>query len=407
MPNLGNLNGDDAAKLIRSSSASLLREWKKRCKVEVPTARNESKYSLENSMPKFLERLAKTLELSLTADRPEVNSAIERELGEERADLSDYTLDQVIYEYQVLREVLVQHLEAEHPLRVSVRAILHAFIDIGVRKSAVRFADAGREALREVELKLASEKAKLDLIYKDQSVLVADLQAEREIRGRFVGALTHDLRTPMTAARMNAQLLQRKAAPSPMIDTLTGRIVRSMDRADRMIHDLLDANSIKAGAGIPILVEECRLDEVLDSGLQELVEAHGPRFNLRNDAEKVSGFWDSSGLRRILDNLSGNAIKYGRPQGPITIALSRIDGDVELAVHNEGNPISAEDQKSLFDFYRRTESAQSSGQKGWGIGLTLVKGIAEAHGGSTRVESDSARGTTFYVRLPLDARPTH
>ncbi|MGZ3790455.1 MAG: sensor histidine kinase, partial [Bacteriovorax sp.] len=88
----------------------------------------------------------------------------------------------------------------------------------------------------------------------------------------------------------------------------------------------------------------------------------------------------------------------------VTIAMSADDHWAEISVHNEGEPISLEEQKYLFNQYSRTKSAVGSGQIGWGIGLSLVKGLAEAHGGTVRIESDSQSGTTFIVRLSLDAR---
>jgi signal transduction histidine kinase len=74
-------------------------------------------------------------------------------------------------------------------------------------------------------------------------------------------------------------------------------------------------------------------------------------------------------------------------------------------VHNWGNPISAEDQKRLFRPFSRTQGARASGQKGWGLGLTLVQGCAVAHGGRVDVQSTPEGGTTFTLDLPLDARP--
>jgi signal transduction histidine kinase len=84
----------------------------------------------------------------------------------------------------------------------------------------------------------------------------------------------------------------------------------------------------------------------------------------------------------------------------VTVTLSQQGEQVELAVHNLGRPIPEEEQAILFQHFTRTKSAETSGKKGWGIGLTLVKGVAEAHGGSVQVESTPAHGTTFRVRLP-------
>ena len=92
-------------------------------------------------------------------------------------------------------------------------------------------------------------------------------------------------------------------------------------------------------------------------------------------------------------------------RNPVTITVERTDGGVEASVHNHGSLLSREDQAHLFEPFARTRSAQTGSARGWGLGLTLVHGCAEAHGGRVRVDSDAETGTTFTLELPLDARP--
>jgi signal transduction histidine kinase len=106
----------------------------------------------------------------------------------------------------------------------------------------------------------------------------------------------------------------------------------------------------------------------------------------------------------MLENLTGNAVKYGAKSSPIRVVAIRKENWVELSVNNAGKKIPEAELKALFQQYHRTEEATKSGQKGWGIGLTLVQGFAEAHGGSVSVTSTSKAGTTFTIRLPLDCR---
>jgi len=115
--------------------------------------------------------------------------------------------------------------------------------------------------------------------------------------------------------------------------------------------------------------------------LENLATVHGERFSLQGE-ERLQGNWDAQAFRRLLENLCNNAIKYGDPTGRVTVTLKDGGDQAELAVHNGGTPISPEDQTRLFEHFARTKSAEASGKKGWGIGLTLVKGVAEAHGGS-------------------------
>jgi PAS domain S-box-containing protein len=242
------------------------------------------------------------------------------------------------------------------------------------------------------------------LAREEAETTLAQLRLERELREQFVSALSHDLRTPLTAAKMSAQLIPRQPHLPDKVYSLAARVRQNIDRADQMITDLLDANRIRAGQGLPIDVAPCELRQVVAAALEELSTVHGERFVLRGD-ERLEGHWDGRALRRLIENLCGNAIKYGDATRPVTVSLTREGGQTEIAVHNWGNPIPPEEQERLFHYFARAKSAQASGKKGWGIGLTLVKGVAEAHGGSVRVESTAEKGTTFRVRLPHPAQP--
>ena len=234
-----------------------------------------------------------------------------------------------------------------------------------------------------------------------QKLLITKLEEERNIRARFVSALTHDLRTPLTA-----QVLIKQSGNDEAIGAGLPRIVGYVNRIDQMICDILDADRITAGEGIPIAAAKCVLGDLIASALNDLNRIYGNRFQVQIDTGCLGGYWDVSGLRRILENLATNAVKYGKPGTPITVRAICSTDWIELSVHNEidGAPLSAEDKIRIFSPYGRTDSAIAGQQKGWGIGLNLVKGIAEAHSGTLRVESSGEHGTIFYVRLPLDAR---
>jgi signal transduction histidine kinase len=233
---------------------------------------------------------------------------------------------------------------------------------------------------------------------------VDSLEKEREFREIFIAALTHDLRTPLAVVKLATQVLQKKIDVDKNIKDLILRMLGSIDHADYMIRDLLDVNRIRAGEWVDISVEECRLDLIIDHTVSELSKIYENRLLFLNEAYEVNGFWDKLAIRRLVENLVTNAIKYGRSESFVTIKLSSVPSGVEISVHNEGNPIAPEEQKLLFSNYKRSQSAIDSGVKGWGIGLALVKGLAEAHQGKVRVESHAEFGTTFTIELPLDSR---
>jgi signal transduction histidine kinase len=234
----------------------------------------------------------------------------------------------------------------------------------------------------------------------DQKIANMNLEKERELRETFVSTLTHDLRTPLTAAKMSAQILMRKTDDPETSTRIASRIASNLDRIDHMIRDLLDANLIKAGEKIPLDIKECDIAHVIKLTLEELTTIHGSRFILHS-VDSIVGKWSCDGVRRILENLCSNAIKYGAVESPVTVSLSQSPTKITLTVQNSGNPIALQDQNTLFEPFRRTSAAQKGLQKGWGLGLTLVRGLVEAHDGTVSVESNPGDGTLFKVELPL------
>ncbi len=229
---------------------------------------------------------------------------------------------------------------------------------------------------------------------------VGRLEQERELRERFVSTLSHDLRTPLTSAKLSAQLLTQKSVGPATLPKLSERIVKSINRADRMIQDLLDANRIRAGEPLPLTFEEFDLAELARVTLDELDAGIGGRFVLQAKTA-VRGQWNADGMRRVIENLASNAVKYGASDQPITVSVTVESSQAWITVANSGNPISKEDQSTLFEQFRRAPTAERGPQKGWGLGLTPVRGIVEAHGGRVTVESNPSIGTRFHVALPM------
>lgn len=169
-----------------------------------------------------------------------------------------------------------------------------------------------------------------------------------------------------------------------------------------MVRDLLDANRIHAGKRLPLKLAECDLAAIARAVDEELAAIHGKRFVVEGDAE-VRGVWSEADLHRALWNLALNGVKYGATDRPITITIRATVEGANASVHNEGAPISVEQQEQLFQPFSRAHSSVMGGPRGWGLGLTLVHGCAEAHGGRVRVTSDDANGTTFTIELPRES----
>ncbi|MEO5969661.1 MAG: HAMP domain-containing sensor histidine kinase [Bdellovibrionia bacterium] len=220
---------------------------------------------------------------------------------------------------------------------------------------------------------------------------------------QFICSLTHDLRSPLTAARVSAQLIKKNLVEEAKILNLIGRIITNIDRADHLIQGLLDINSLTAGHRLRVVIAYCDLASLLRESQMDFQMMHGDRCRFVSP-ETLIGYWSPYDLKRILENLVGNAVKYGDKDSLITIKLRDLGDQIEISVHNRGNPIPVDQQSLLFEPFQRLQSSDHLGTKGWGLGLAIVREITEAHHGSIRLESTFDTGTTFTVTLPKDCR---
>ncbi len=327
---------------------------------------------MRDSLPEYLGQLVDAL--STTIDRTDARIKADRVdsirvgslHGSDRAGSLNYSMNQLIYEYHILRQVICDVMEEEAILSPAEREIIVASIEQAVNDAATQYS----ETLREIQERLSN-------------------------------TIAHDLRGPLTAAKSSAQLIMRRPDNVDHCMRNAALISLNMDRLDSMIHDLLDASKVKAGQRLNLDVKECDLDLIARQVADEGSLSYGNRFQIHSTG-KCLGYWDENGIRRVIENLSTNAVKYSSPNTPITICIQRVENSVKLSVHNRGAPILKEDQVILFQQFRRI---RSKGNKiGWGLGLVIVKGMVEAHRGSIHVESNEEKGTTFTIELPIDSR---
>ena len=224
-----------------------------------------------------------------------------------------------------------------------------------------------------------------------------------EMREKFISTLAHDLRNPLSAAKTSAQMILRVTDKAEKVKDLSSKIVNTIDRADHLISDLLDSNLVRMGKALPVVMDKANLKKIIQDSADEVSTVYGDRIEYRGPLE-VWGYWDSSLLQRAISNLLINAAKYGEAKRNITIMVNEINSWVNVSVHNFGEAISTEDQKHIFDRFYQKNDFQKSREKGWGIGLYLVKGAVEAHGGSVCLDSNQQMGTTFTICIPKDCR---
>jgi len=225
-----------------------------------------------------------------------------------------------------------------------------------------------------------------------------------ESRELFLAMLGHDLRAPLHAMMLSAQVLAQGGQLNEENTQIAARMNGFGHVMNRMIHDLLDFTRTRLGAGIPVDVAPVDLRSLCEEVLDECRAAHGGR-TLRFDARgNLEGSWDAARLRQVLSNLVGNAIEHGDESGAIELVAKGEGSTILLTVTNQGLAIPASALPTLFDPFVRAAAMSHPKQRrsGIGLGLYIAREIVIAHRGSISVASTDATGTVFTVSLPRE-----
>lgn len=363
---------DFVAQKLRECIPEIINLWEERVISEVEAARLQKKLALRNSLKASLEQLAVELSDNHRSQNQiksgkTLSTDIGKQHGKNRAESIQYTIDQLIYEYHVLRQVTCEIMERENLLTPKIQDIIITYIEEAVNHAATEFS-----------------------------------KTLKDIQDQLSRTLAHDLRNPIAVAQASAELILRKPDDKNNCIDKAGRILNSMERIDKMIRDLLDTTRIKAGEKITIEFKECDIDWIIrDVAYEKNLKTSGKVLIKSN--HPTLGHWNENGLRRIIENLVGNAIKYGDQKAPVIVTLDDDEHFVTLKVHNEGSPIQEEDKQRLFQVYHRADSTKDE-KVGWGIGLSVVKTLVDEHKGTIAVDSVEGKGTTFSVTIPMDSR---
>jgi sigma-B regulation protein RsbU (phosphoserine phosphatase) len=252
----------------------------------------------------------------------------------------------------------------------------------------------GGESFHEIAAFVAEDRNKYE-----KEILNARNRAEEllKLAEQMMGIVSHDLRNPLNTILLCAKVLEREKLTEPQTRTVA-RIGRAGDRAGRLIADMLDFTMIRLGSGLKIAKKPTELQAFISSSMEELSAAF-PGLALKHDVPQngVLNF-DADRVFQIIGNLVANAEVYGAANSAVTVTADILPGKLKLSVHNTGVPIPAEILPTLFAPMVRGTS-EVSDRKSVGLGLFIVREIAEAHGGQVSVESTAETGTTFFVEL--------
>jgi two-component system CheB/CheR fusion protein len=224
-------------------------------------------------------------------------------------------------------------------------------------------------------------------------------------RDQFLSMASHELKTPLTSLKLQAEITLRQLNANKLISTERQYIVAQqtnqlVGRLTRLIDDMLDVSRIKTGK-LKIDKSIHEIGDIVREAvfrMYALFEAGGLLIPSISIAEKIYGSWDRFRLEQVMGNLLTNAIRYGRGK-PIEIKVVKQFDKAVISVKDYGYGIASEDLERIFDRFER--AIHYSEVSGMGLGLFISKEIIEAHGGKIWVESELEKGSTFYVSIPL------
>ncbi|MDN3593549.1 sensor histidine kinase [Zunongwangia endophytica] len=358
-----------ASEILFSQNHQIIEEWEKRAKKEILASKNTEQLVLRNQLPHLLDGIAdimsryKEFEHVKEDENYEeiINNSIDH--GRHRATSSQYTVKHILEEYILFHRVITDVLRKNDCYTAEVGILLKYTLETAMLNSADSFNNS--------------------------------LQ---DMRQKLVGTLAHDMRNPISAALFAIDIMRYEHGEE-RFNKVKKMTERSLRKSIELMEGLLDAISVQAGDGITLNFDEIDLLKDIKWVRDEAQEVYDNKIELVAPDTEIKGVFDGTAIRRVLENLINNGVKYGSLDQPITVKVDEDESQVSLKVHNSGDSIPEEKQEKIFDFLNSSHDEKTGQHKSWGMGLTLVKIVAEAHGGNAKISSNEKDGTTFTITL--------
>jgi signal transduction histidine kinase len=345
---------------ILATKDEVLADWLAQVRQQIPYASSMPLPALINTLPDFFEHLVLT---TMGQGGDFDHSTIAAEHGGQRARVTRFNAGSVVHEFQLFRSAIVDTWHrAGITLELDEVSRLNNAIDVALRESLTGFS-----------------------------------MSQVQIREQFFSALTHDLRTPLAAASTAVSVIH-KTNDLVQARRMAEIAMRQHATLTIMIDDLLDMMVFNAGPAT-LEVTDAELYKLAAEAVASVALSSGR--DIRLHGQPIRGHWQAAAIRRAIENLLNNAVKYSDKNTPISISVTAKDGSAVVAVTNTGPPIPADQTEAIFQLFRRAHGGQGRGVAGWGIGLPYVRTVAEQHGGNITVDSNASH-TTFLFTVPLD-----
>jgi PAS domain S-box-containing protein len=242
-------------------------------------------------------------------------------------------------------------------------------------------------------------------LYQRESTSRRRAEDADRAKDEFLALLGHELRNPLAPIRMAVGLLGVKPDDRAVVDRVTGIVGRQVTQMTRLVDELLDASRIARGK-VRLTVEPLDLAALARTAAEDHradIKAAGLTLAVEVPCDPVPVRGDAARLTQVIGNFLTNAKKFTDPGGRVTLRVGRDNGDAVVAITDTGVGLGPAAVPTLFQPFRQVEADLARSKGGLGLGLALVKGLVELHGG--RAEADSpgpGQGSTFTLRLPID-----
>ncbi|CRM62065.1 Bacteriophytochrome [Pseudomonas sp. 31 R 17] len=288
--------------------------------------------------------------------------------------MAGFTIDQMVSEYRALRTSVVsqwmRQVKDGTPINVDDMTRFHEAIDQALAESIASYSRA--------------------------------VEASRNM---FLGILGHDLRTPLGAILLGADVLRRSQDAGARATKIANQVYTSVRRASQIVGDLLDLTRCQMGPGIPVKTSEINLSPLCQRVVEEIRAFHPEAIVMFDANTSVSGQFDGGRMEQVFSNIISNAVQHGDTTRPIQVELAIQEDFAVFTVRNSGEAIPEDVLPFIFNpmgrFSQRT-AIHHGPTEGLGLGLFIASEIVASHGGSIEVSSDREKGTVFQVRIAVN-----
>ena len=372
------------ADFILANREPILQKWEDFAETILPNA-GMSKRELRDHAAQLLQSIAADLKTTQTDREQTLKSKGlgPHSAGESAAEIhaqdrleSGFSMEQMISEYRALR--------------ASVLSLWSHEIKSGIAfeiEDTTRFNESIDQMLAE---SVARYSASVD-----------------QANNLFLAILGHDLRTPLGAIGLGAEIMLRSKEIGSKYTKISSRIFHSSKRAGKIVGDLLDFTRANSKAGLSIKKAPVNLKGVCEGIIDELRIYHPERTILFVAEGQFDGDFDATRMEQAFCNLVDNAAKHGAIDSVVMIEMRNEQSSALLSIHNDGLPIDANDLPHIFDpmtRYSKFAADEEGPTSGLGLGLYIAHQIVTAHNGTIAVTSNAEQGTTFQVTIPLKSQ---